>query len=231
MNRQPWPLDGGGAELLKGVESLSVEEEPEDFWDVQTGESMVVLTRVHMLPRHRDYQPQALDLPPGVSLERLEQRRQTSVVYEGVNMGRRLINDQWTEDSFRFRGAWRGATTFWMPLRQEAAVVRTSEQPRQVRPRLQALRAPEVCILPSGEQPPRLLDGAGGGLPGHGWYPSVEEEREDHWEVEFREDGLVVATRVHKVERIRSYQPSVEICRLAYFWRTLRTGENRSSTR
>ena len=207
VNCQPWPLDGGGAELLKGVESLSVEEEPEDFWDVQTGESMVVLTRVHMLPRHRDYQPQALDLPPGVSLERLEQRRQTSVVYEDVNMGRRLINDQWTEDSFRFRGAWRGATTFWMPLRQEAAVVRTSEQPRQVRPRLQALRAPEVCILPSGEQPPRLLDGAGGGWPGHGWYPSMEEEREDHWEVEFREDGLVVATRVHEVERIRSYQP------------------------
>ncbi|CAJ1393866.1 unnamed protein product [Effrenium voratum] len=33
------------------------------------------------------------------------------------------------------------------------------------------------------------------------------EEREDHWEVEFREDGLVVATRVHEVERIRSYQP------------------------
>ena len=65
---------GGGAELLKRVENLSVEEEPEDFWDVQTGESMVVLTQVHMLPRHRDYQPQALDLPPGVSLERLEQR-------------------------------------------------------------------------------------------------------------------------------------------------------------
>ena len=202
VNRQPWPLDGGGAELLKRVEKLSVEEEPEDFWDVQTGESMVVLTRVHMLPRHRDYQPQALDLPPGVSLERLEQRRQTSVVYEDVNMGRRLINDQWTEDSFRFRGAWRGATTFWMPLRQETAVARTSEQPRQVRPRLQALRAPEVCILPSGEQPPRLLDDAGGGLPGHGWNPSMEEEREGHWEVEFREDGLVVATRVHEVERI-----------------------------
>ncbi|CAJ1406627.1 unnamed protein product [Effrenium voratum] len=124
-----------GAELLKRVENLSVEEEPEDFWDVQTGEAMVVLT--------------------------LEQRRQTSVVYEDVNMGRRLINDQWTEDNFRF-----------------GPVYKRCE-----------LRKFVFCHLGNN----------------HRGYST--EEREDHWEVEFREDGLVVATRVHEVERIRSYQP------------------------
>ena len=75
---------------------------------------------------------------------------------------------------------------------------------RQVRPRLRALRFPEVRALPSSDRRPQLLDGAGGESPEGGWNPSMDDEREDHWEVEL---GFVVATRVHEEKRMRSYQP------------------------
>ena len=141
---------------------FSIEEEPEDFWDVEVNEREMVMTRIHMLPRHGDYQPRADALPPGASLERLEQRRQTNIVYEDMDLGRRL--------AFRFRNAWRGATTFWMPLEREvmegdaAPQVRDADRgvgsrtrslapngeaelPRPVRPRLQALRFQEVKVM------------------------------------------------------------------------------------
>ena len=40
-----------------------------------------------------------------------------------------------------------------------------------------------------------------------GIHPWMMSEKTTDWEVEFWEEGLVVATRVHEVERIRSYQP------------------------
>ena len=139
---------------------------------------MVVLTRVHMLAPHRDYQPQALDLPPGVSLARFVQRRQTSLVYKDVNMGRRLINDWWAEDDFRFQGAWRGATTFWMPLRRQTAEVRAWASKAGSAPSTSS--AISGCVLPSCDRQPTLLGGADGDSPGDGWNPSMDDEREDH---------------------------------------------------
>ena len=49
--------------------------------------------------------------------------------------------------------------------------------------------------------------GAGGDDPGGDWQPSVDEDPEDHWEVEFLPGNLIMATRIHVVERIRSYEP------------------------
>ena len=219
---QPWFFERGVERPPEDDPRFSIEEEPEDFWDVEVNEREMVMTRIHMLPRHGDYQPRADALPPGASLERLEQRRQTNIVYEDMDLGRRFITDRWSEEAFRFRNAWRGATTFWMPLEREvmegdAAVPQVrdadrgvgsrtrslapngeAELSRPVRPRLQALRFQEVKVMKA-EDLTLGPAGAGGDDPGGDWQPSIDEDPEDHWEVEFLPGNLV--------ERIRSYEP------------------------
>ena len=107
------------------------------------------MTRIHMLPRHGDYQPRADALPPGASLERLEQRRQTNVVYEDMDLGRRFITDRWSEEAFRFRNAWRGATTFWMPLERE---VMGGDAAPQVRDADRGVGSRTRSLAPNGRQ-------------------------------------------------------------------------------
>ncbi|CAJ1376698.1 unnamed protein product [Effrenium voratum] len=227
---QPWFFERRVERPPDDDPRFSIEEEPEDFWDVEVNEREMVMTRIHMLPRHGDYQPRADALPPGASMERLEQRRQTNIVYEDMDLGRRVITDRWSEEAFRFRNAWRGATTFWMPLEGEvregdAAVPQVRDADRRggsrtrslapngevelsrpVRPRLQALRVREVKVMKA-ENLTLGPAGAGGDDPGGDWQPSIEEDPEDHWEVEFLPGNLIMATRIHVVERIRSYEP------------------------
>lgn len=95
----------------------SLDEEPEDYWDVQLFDTEIILVRIHMLARNRCYRPDAQAMPPGVTLVMLEARRQTTAVFTNLDMGRRVVNDRWTEDTFRFPNSWTGSTMFWAPLR------------------------------------------------------------------------------------------------------------------
>ena len=74
-------------------------------------------TRIHMLRRNRDFQPDPRNMPPGVNATMLEGRRQTNLVFVDIGRGRRVINDNRRTDVFREADAWTGSTTFVAPLR------------------------------------------------------------------------------------------------------------------
>ena len=102
---EPWPEPPGGP--IRG----SLDEEPEDFWEVTFERDFIVATRIHMLRRNRDFQPDPRNMPPGVNATMLESRRQTNLVFVDAGGG------YWRMDAFREADAWTGSTTFVAPLR------------------------------------------------------------------------------------------------------------------